>query len=176
MMKRMRLEDIKINEAFANTTPSEEKMNECREFWRYERKQDRPIVLNSKGVLVDGYVMYCVLKEHKEEYAEVIRKKKHNRKYERLPKVKPSYKNSPTTYIFGIHPNSENKEVYTWRVPASWENWVENVEIGDTIFCQTKFGISPVVVQEVECLSKCPVGFEVKKVASRKIKRNSVTV
>ena len=54
----MRISDIKIKESFIKTTPSEDKMNECREFWRLEGKQDRPIVLNSKGYLVDGYVMY----------------------------------------------------------------------------------------------------------------------
>ena len=77
-MRRMKLSDIKISEAFANSVPSEEKMNECREFWRLERKQDRPIVLNSKRYLVDGYVMYLILMENKEEYAEVIFKKKHS--------------------------------------------------------------------------------------------------
>ena len=42
-------------------------MNECREFWRYEGKQDRPIIVNHKGILIDGYAMYLVLLEHKEE-------------------------------------------------------------------------------------------------------------
>ena len=175
-MKRVKLEDIKISEAFANTTPNEEKMCECREFWRYEQKQDRPIVLNRKGVLVDGYVMFLILKEHKEEYADVIYKKKHNKKYERLPKVKPSYKNTPTTYIFGTHPNSKDDKVYTWRVPASWGNWVENIEIGDTVLCQTKFGFSPVVVSRVEVLDKPPVEMRVKRVAKREIRRSGYVV
>ena len=168
-MKRIRLENIKISEAFANTTPSEEKMRECREFWRYEQKQDRPIVLNRKGVLVDGYVMYLILKEHKEEYAEVTYKKQ-NRKYEKLPKANPSYKNSPTTYIFGKHPNSKDTKVYIWRVPASWGNWVDNIRIGDMVFCWTKYGISPVIVYEVDYLSEPPVNFIVKKVAKREIR------
>ena len=175
-MRRIRLEDIKISEAYANTTPSEEKMCECREFWRYEQKQDRPIVLNRKGVLIDGYCMYLILKEHKEEYVDVIYKKKHNKKYEKLPKVKVSYKNTPTTYIFGTHPNSKDKRIYTWRVPANWGNWAENLEIGDRILCQTKFGISPVVVNEVEFLDKPPVEMRVKRVACREIRRNGVVV
>lgn len=175
-MKRIKLEDIKISEAFANTTPSEEKMCECREFWRYEQKQDRPIVLNHKCVLVDGYVMYLILKEHKEEYADVTYKKKHNKKYERLPKVKPTYKNTPTTYIFGTHPNSKDSKEYTWRVPASWGNWADNIEIGDTVLCQTKFGFSPVVVNRVEVLDKPPVEMRVKKVAKREIRRDNLVV
>lgn len=175
-MRRIRLEDIKISEAYANTTPSEEKINECREFWRYEQKQDRPIVLNHKGVLVDGYVMYKVLMEHKEEYADVTYIKKHNRRYEMLPKVKPSYKNTSTTYIYGVHPNSNCIKEFCWRVPASWGNWAENIEIGDTVLCQTKFGFSPVVVSRVEVLDKPPVDMRVKKVARREIRRNGMVV
>ena len=175
-MRRMKLTDIKIKESFANTTPSEEKMNECREFWRYEGKQDRPIVLSSKGYLTDGYVMYLTLMEHKEEYAEVISKKEHNRQYEKLPKVKPTYKNTPTKYIFGVHPNSNCTKEFCWRVPASWGNWAENIEIGDTVLCQTKFGFSPVIVNRVETLDKPPVEMRVKKVARREIRRNGAVV
>ena len=175
-MRKMKLSDIKIKESFANTTPSEEKMIECREFWRLEGKQDRPIVLNSKGYLVDGYIMYLTLMEHKEEYAEVISKKKHNRQYEKLPKVKPTYKNTSTTYIFGVHPNSNCTKEFCWRVPASWGNWAENIEIGDTVLCQTKFGFSPVVVSRVEVLDKPPVDMRVKRVAKREIRRNGMVV
>lgn len=175
-MRRIRLSDIKISEAFANTTPSEEKMNECREFWRYEQKQDRPIVLNRKGVLVDGYCMYLILKEHKEEYADVLYKRKHNKNYERLPKVKPTYKNSATTYIFGVHPNSNCTKEFCWRIPASWGSWADYIEIGDTVLCQTKFGFSPVVVNRVEILDKPPVEMRVKRVAKREIRRNGMVV
>ena len=175
-MKRMKLKDIKISAGFVNSTPSKKKMCECREFWRYEHKQDRPIVLNHKGVLIDGYVMYKVLMEHKEEYADVIqyKRKRHNKGYEKkLPRIKLSYKNTPTTYVFGTHPNNNCVTTYVWRVPLAWDNWVENVEIGDTIYCETKFGISPVIVQEVEFLSKPPVAFKVKRVASKYIKKNN---
>ena len=161
-MKRMRLKDIKISEAFANTIPSEDKMCECREFWRYEQKQDRPIVVNQKGYLVDGYIMYLTLKEHKEEYAMVRRLKK------------PKYRNHPTVYIYGKHPNSHDTRTYLWRVPNSWNGWVDNLKIGDMIYCRTKNGISPVTVQEVEILSKCPVKFPVRKVASKRILREGI--
>ena len=33
---KVKLEDIKISETFANSIPNENKMVECREFWRYE--------------------------------------------------------------------------------------------------------------------------------------------
>lgn len=175
-MRMMRLSEIKIKDNFANTIPSKEKINECREFWRYEGKQDRPIVLSSKGYLVDGYVMYLILMEHKEEYAEVVYAKKHNRQYEKLSKVKTTYKNTPTTYVFGVHPNSNCTKEFCWRVPASWGNWADNIAIGDTVLCQTKFGFSPVVVNRVEVLDKPPVEMRIKKVARREIRRNGAFV
>lgn len=175
-MRRMKLTDIKIKESFANTTPSEEKINECRYNWKMYGKQDRYIVVDHNNVLIDGYVMYLILMEHKEEYAEVIFKKKHSRQYEKLPKVKSTYKNTPTTYIFGVHPNSNCTKEFCWRVPVSWGNWADNIEIGDTILCQTKFGFSPVVVSKVEVLNKPPVEMRVKRVAKREIRRNRVVV
>ena len=171
---RIKLSDIIINKSFTETIPKEEKMIECREIWRYEGKQDRPIVLNKKNMLIDGYVMYLILMEHKEEYAEVTYSKKHNRRYEMLPKVKPSYKNTSTTYIYGVHPNSNCSKEFVWRVPASWGNWADNLQIGDIVLCQTKFGFAPVIVTKIEVLDKCQVDFAVKKVARREISRNEM--
>lgn len=163
-MRKMKLSKIKIRKDFLETMPSEEKMIECREFWRYEGKQDRPIVINNKGVLVDGYVMYCVLKEHKEEYA-MVRKLK-----------KPAYRNKTTTYVYGTHPNSKDIKTYMWRVPETWTNWADNVQIGDTVMCATKFGYAPVVVSKIEILDKCPIDIPVKKVCNKQIRRNGIIV
>ena len=177
-MRKMKLSDITITPAFAETTPNGKKMEECRYNWRMYGKQDRYIVVNHNNVLVDGYIQYLILKEHREEECEVLdyKKKKHNKRYEKTPKLSPSYKNTLTTYIFGVHPNSNCTKEFCWRVPASWGNWVDNIEIGDTILCQTKYGFSPVVVNRVEVLDKPPVEFRVKKVAKREIRRNGMVV
>lgn len=170
---KMKLEDIKIPEAFANTQPNVNKMCECREFWRYEQKQDRPIVVNHDNVLVDGYIQYLTLLEHKEVYADV-RKLYKRKKVKRRTKMKSnSYRNNPTIYIYGRHPKS--KKMLIWRVPERWIGWIDNLHIGDTILCRTKHGIKPVIVQDVEILDKCPVDFRVKRVHSRKIVRNEVS-
>lgn len=178
-MKKMKLSDIKISETFANSVPSEEKMNECRNNWITYGKQDRFVVVNHDNVLVDGYVMYLVLMEHKEEYAEVkishCKKKRWHRKNTKDWLV-PRYKDNPTTYIYGTHPNSKDTKEYCWRVPASWGNWAENIEIGDTVLCQTKFGFSPVVVTRVEVLDTPPVEIRVKRVAKREIRRNGLMI
>ena len=173
-MKTIKLSEIKITSAFENTTPNTEKVQRCREYYAENQKQSKPILLDYNNVLRDGYIQYLILKENGIEEATVVRKKK----YKRLKEYKPisSYKNSSTTYIFGVHPNSNCTKEFCWRVPASWENWANNIEIGDTVLCQTKFGFSPVIVNRVEVLDKPPVEMRVKKVARRAIRRNGLVV
>ena len=171
-MRKMRLEDIKIPKAFELTPPSEEKMCECREFWRYEQKQDRPIVVNHNNVLIDGYVMFLILKEHKEEYG-YVRKLYKKKKVKRNKKVNTNtYRNNSTIYIYGKHP--KGKRVLIWRVPRKWVGWADDLQIGDMILCRTKYGTKPVIVQDVEILDKCPVPFGVNRVHSRRVIRNEV--
>ena len=99
-MRRMKLADIKISEAFANSIPNEEKMNECRNNWNQWNHQDRYIVVNTGNVLIDGYIQYLILMEYKEEYAEVKisnrRKKRWYRKNVEDWNV-PHYRNETTT-------------------------------------------------------------------------------
>ena len=178
-MRRMKLSDIKINQAFANTTPNEDKVCECRYNWRMYGRQDRYIVVDHNNTLIDGYIQYLILMEHKEEYAEVkishCRKKRWERKNIKDWAV-PRYKHNPTTYIYGYHPNSKDTKTYMWRVPNSWTNWADNIQIGDTIICSTKNGCAPVVVNKIEILDKCPIDIPVKKVCSKRIRRNEMVV
>lgn len=170
-MERMKLSDIKIPEAFRLTPPKEEKMCECREYWRYNLKQDRHIVVNHNNILVDGYVMYLTLLEHKEEYADVrkLHKKKKTKKITKVKTNPNSYRNNPTTYIYGKHPKS--KRILIWRVPKKWIRWADNLHIGDMILCRTKYGTKPVIVHDVEILESCPVPFGVNRVHCQKIIR-----
>lgn len=178
-MKKMKLSDIKIHNSFAESTPSEEKMCECRYNWRMYGKQDRYIVVDSEGYLIDGYIQYLILVEHKEEYAEVKisnrRKKRWHRKNTEDWSI-PHYKYNPTTYIYGIHPNSNCDKEFVWRIPESWTWLAENVQVGDTVLCATKFGCSPVVVTKVEVLDKPPIDIPIKKVCNKKILRNGTWI
>lgn len=178
-MERIKLSEIKIYPLFEETTPSEEKIQECRFNWRLYGKQDRYIVVNDEGYLIDGYIQYLILKEHKEEYAEVkisnFRKKRWHRKNTKDWDI-PRYKDNPTTYIYGTHPNSNCEKEFVWRVPESWTDFAENICIGDTVRCTTKFGCSPVVVTRMEVLDKPPVNIPIKKVCNKKILRNGMVV
>lgn len=173
-MKKIKLSEIKITSAFESTTPNPEKVQRYRDYYEENEKQSKPILLDYNNVLRDGYIQYLILKENGVEEATIIRKKKYKRLHDR--KSIPSYRKSETTYIFGTHPNSNCTKEFCWRVPASWETWAENVEIGDTILCQTKFGFSPVIVNRVEILDKPPVDMRVKQVAKREIRRNGMIV
>ena len=178
-MRRMKLSEIKISEAFANSIPNGEKLNECRNNWNQWHRQDRYIVVNPDNVLIDGYIQYLVLKENNVEEVEVKistrRKKRWYRKNVEDWNI-PHYKNEATTYIYGTHPNSKDTKTYMWRVPKSWTNWTDNIQIGDTIICSTKNGCAPVVVNKVEIRNECPIDIPVKKVYNKKIRRNGIIV
>ena len=176
---KMKLSDIKINEAFANSIPSEEKMKECRHNWKTYEKQDRYLVVNYNNVLIDGYIQYLILKENNIEEAEVKISSRRKKRWERKNTkdwLVPKYRENPTTYIYGIHPNSKDTKTYMWRVPESWNGWADNVQIGDAVMCATKFGYSPVVVNKIEILDKCPIDIPVKKVCNKQIRRNGMVV
>ena len=168
---KMKLSDIKVPKSFASTTPKEEKMSVCRDFWNNNHTQIKNIVVNKDNILVDGYVQYLVLKENGVGEADVIKlehkKTYHHRGYQRKKTcVEPSYKRETTTYIFGIHPKSRIKE-YVWRVPASWKGWENDLLPGDLIWVHTKYGIKPIIITRIEWLDRCPVNMKVKKVYTK---------
>jgi len=179
MSRKMKLSDIKIKESFATTTPSEKKMNECRNNWNIYHRQDRYIVVNDDNELIDGYIQYLVLKENGIEEADIkISDRRKRRWYRKNVKdwTAPHYRNEETTYIYGVHPNSNCTKTFIWRVPKSWIWFAKNVQVGDCILCETKFGISPVIVTKIEVLDKCPVDFVVKRVAGKVIRKNEHVV
>lgn len=171
-MKKIKLSEIKINEAFVKSIPSESKMQECRNNWNMWHKQDRYIVVNHNNVLIDGYIQYLVLKENNVKEVEIKistrRKKRWYRKNTKDWNI-PHYRNEATTYIYGVHPNSKSGSEFVWRVPKSWSEvgWEDGLEIGDKILVDTEFGIKPVVVTKIEISDKCPVNIPVKRVVNR---------
>lgn len=169
-MKTMKLSEIKISNAFAVTTPNIEKVNTCRNYWEENHKQDRDIVVNKDNVLIDGYIQYLVLKENdiEEAFVKKLGKKKiikHVKKYKEYKE--PAYKNSTTTYIYGIHPNARQQKEYVWRVPNSWKGWENDLLPGDRIWVYTKYGIKPIIITRIDWLDKCPVNMKVKKVYTK---------
>lgn len=178
-MRKMKLDDIKITSAFADSIPTEEKMNECRKHWNEFHRQDRYLVVDHNNILLDGYCMYLVLKENGIEEAEIkIWHCKRKRWYRKNVEdwKSPKYRTEPTMYVFGKHLNSFGNKEYMWRIPKSWTWMQENIQVGDTVLCAAKRGVSPVVVTRIEVLDVCPVDMVVKKVVGKEIRRNGCVV
>lgn len=163
-MKTMKLSDIKIKDSFAQTTPREEKMKECRDYWNDLHKQDRFVVVNHKNELIDGYVQYLVLKENGVKDVVIKKSECKEESWRRIKKKLPYYRRNPTTYIYGIHPDSKIRKEYVWRVPDSWVGWEEDLLPGDKILVHTKRGVQPVLVTKIENSNECPVDTRVRKV------------
>ena len=177
----MRLSEIKISADFESSIPNTYKYNKCENYYNKTGNQDRYIV-DEKNVLVDGYIMYLVLKNHDVEYGNVkrltLRKHtytdKQRKKYGRLisPKHVVTYKEKPTAYVYGKHPNSKDNKEYVWRLPQAWGYMSLMLQKGDVIYCGTRFGVAPVVVTKVELKSNFDTSLCIKKVCSQKIYRN----
>lgn len=157
---KMKLSEIKIPTDFESGTPNASKYEKCENYYNKTGNQDRYIVVDEKNVLVDGYIMYLVLKSHDVEYGDAkrltLRKHKYtDRQRNEYGKLVPlekviSYKEKPTVYIYGKHPNGIIDKEYVWRLPKSKENMYDVLLPGDLIYCSTKNGIAPAIVTRVE--------------------------
>lgn len=58
----MRLSEIKIPADFESSIPNTNKYEKCKKYYKETGNQDRYIVVDENNVLVDGYIMYLVLK------------------------------------------------------------------------------------------------------------------
>ena len=167
-MKSIKLSDIVISSAFAASVPSEQKVQKYKSRFAKTGKRNRYLVLDNENVLVDGCIQYLILKENNVEEA----------KYARCGKFcsnkKSTYRTKTTTYVYGTHPNSKCTKEFVWRVPESWSEFTENIKVGDTIYCKTKFGVSPIVVSKIKVSDLCPVDIPVRKVANKIIKHCEV--
>jgi hypothetical protein len=172
-MKKMKMSEIKISDEFLAAYPSEWKIEKCRKNWEKYGKQDRYIVVNNNNVLTDGYIQYLVLQENGIEYAQTINSPKHKEQLNLNKTAKvfyPTYRYKPTVYVYGHHPNSKDRTTYLWYIPDAWDDFISRLHVGNLIFCNTKFGCSPVVVDKIKKLDHCPVDIPVKRVASKTIK------
>ena len=163
-MKSIKLSDIVISSAFAESVPSEQKVQKYRDRFAETKVQSKYLVLDNDNVLVDGYIQYLILRENNVEEASYIKCGKFSEK------KKQTYRTKKTTYVYGTHPNSKCTKEFVWRVPENWCGFAENIKVGDTIYCRTKFGVSPVVVSRIEANDLCPVDVPVRKVVNKIIK------
>lgn len=133
---QMNIEDIKISDQFLHTTPSPEKMERFEKYWLMTNHQDKPIVVNKNGYLVDGYIRYLIMKRNGATQVRIVRK------------------NQPVALIKGvhIHANGTTSKEYTWEIRRNknWKSFLENLKVGDLVMCATKYGYSPVKVTRIQ--------------------------
>lgn len=178
----MRLSEIKIPADFESSIPNTYKYEKCKKYYKETGNQDRYIIVDENNVLVDGYIMYLVLKNNGEKFGDskriTLRKHtytdKQRKKYGRLIPSKHvvTYKEKPTAYVYGKHPNSKDDKEFVWRLPQTWGYMGLMLQKGDVIYCGTRFGVAPVVVTKVELESNFDTNLCIKKVCSQKIYRD----
>jgi len=59
---RIKLDIIKVPRRFRKTLPYADKIADCYEFYRKNQELDKPVVVNTDGYIIDGYVRYLVAK------------------------------------------------------------------------------------------------------------------
>jgi len=178
----MRLSEIKIPTDFESSTPNTYKYNKCERYYKENYKQDRYLIVNENNYLIDGYIMYLVLKNNGAEYGDARIVTLNGRKYtdrqrKHYGKLIPTdkndtYKRKPTTYVYGIHYKGFNHKTYMWRIPPTWTVMIKELQPGDKVYCKTRFGKVPVIVTQIETKDKIDTDMIVRKVCSHKIIRN----
>lgn len=159
----MLIDDIIIPKVMTDSTPKESKMNRYRSKYKKTLSQDRYIVVNKNGCLVDGYIMYLVLKEFGVKECQVIISKTTDDNAKTIPR----YKKMRTAYIYGTHTGDcfNGDKIYVWRVPNSWGNadlMAESIQIGDIVTASTHYGKYPVEVTGILVTNNCPLNMSIK--------------
>lgn len=68
-MKVIAVDDIIVNDCF--DPPRKSHIDKVRKYYSQHNYIDKPLIVNKKGVLLDGYIRYLVLKENNEKYATI---------------------------------------------------------------------------------------------------------
>lgn len=139
--------DIIISPAFESSIPKSSKMERCRN--AYDKGiLDREIVLNGQNVLIDGYVLYLVMKEQGVNGKVEVRRI--NNKFYRIP----------TTYVYGKH-LGQDKE-YVWYINMSYQKVKDMV--GQLADVETRKGIQTITITKVKRSLMPPVNGVIRRV------------
>lgn len=140
----MNLKNITIKRSFKAHPPLENKMIEARHYYNKHGVFKSNIVVDKYNTLVDGYITYLLCNEMNiEDY----------------PVKSMNYKISPTIYVFGFHPEDENRKEYVWRLRKdrfTAENYQCEIEIGDEVPVLTRRGQTNIIVTKIEAWNVPP--------------------
>ena len=147
MVRTLSLSRIKIPEDFKKTSPKEYKLIECKTYWEVFGEQDRYIVLDSKNVLIDGYVQYLVLQEFGAKECKAITyfgdRNSYNKRWSRIDN---------DIYVWGKHLEDVlNEKDYVWKIPKRYiiTGLYRYWKVGDEILVQTKYGEKRAIITKI---------------------------
>ena len=127
---KINIKDINIPEYFS--PPNDEKYREKEHTYMLSGYL-RPIIIDHKNMLVDGYISYLILKRAGVEETECVF-------YDDDKEI--------TTYITGVHLNG--KKEYIWMVPRKrLRSFTKNVGVGDKVFCYSNRRVVPIIVKSI---------------------------
>lgn len=144
---KINFNDIIINQVFRSTIPKKNKMEKCRENYS-KGVLDREIIINSNNVLIDGYILYLIMKENGIKGKVDVKR------------VNSKFVGIPTTYVYEIHPGQDKE--YVWYINMSYSK-VKDM-IGKLADVETKRGIQTITITKVERLSIPPVEGTIRRV------------
>ncbi len=141
------------------STPNKNKVEKKRK--DIENGNYSPIKLKKNNQLQNGYITYLILKEkYGEDYLVDVEKEEDI----------SSYKNRPTLYVYGKHPNPKNPKMnkeYVFRVKGNIIPY-KDLAAGEYVLVQTKYGLAPLQVTKCEILDRPPIEGRI-KIVKRKI-------
>lgn len=129
-----RINLIKIPRYFNHSIPDENKMNDCRDFYRKYHRIDRDIVVDEDMVLQDGYIGYLILIENGVEYLSVNQ-----------------IESRKVIIVYGVHPGVEKE--YRWKIVDETEDKC-NLKVGSHAIVRTSFGDTEVTITKIYTVSK----------------------
>lgn len=135
---KINIEDIIIPEIFKACPPNKNKLQKCRDNYN-NGILDRTIYVDKDNLLMDGYVLYTILKEAGVKEIDVSR---------------------GDIYIWATHPN--NRKKYCWRVKEGFNEVYKHYK--KIAIVDTSKGLRPVRIEEIFFSENSPVDTEIKEV------------
>lgn len=125
LLKNFPIKDIKITEDFQRTPPGTRKMERAERQYMQNRTLPTNIIINTEGVLIDGYITYLTALKHGIENLNV-------------------YQGFYET-IVAVHGKREKN--FIWRVPLYLSG---QIKAGDRVLVTTARGVRRVRVVELK--------------------------
>lgn len=141
---KMSIRDITIPRKFVERPPSQNKMISYKNYYRNHGEFKAAIVVEGRQ-LINGYTTYLLCKEFGIDEVEVR---------------SLSYRQSPTIYVYGYHPEDAGHREFVWRLRKDRDtglNYECEIDVGDLVPVDTKIGLKHVVVTRVELLDTPPL-------------------